>query len=130
MSTIDELRRERAQLREQNAAIGDDQRRELEHRIARLERRLYEAGPDHRRWMRLHRMVEPQFTASVDAQKPVFEFVRMILTTSLVVAVTVFVANQPASADDTLFSNALWAIGFIGLAGMNVLLILGSLGVA
>lgn len=126
MATVDELKSELNRLLEQKEETEGDKRRKLESQIATLQRRLYEAGPHHARWLRLQKRVEPRFVATVDGWKPLFEFVRMILTSSVVVAVTILVAYRAPTDTDDWFTTATWGISLAGLVLMCLLLLVGS----
>jgi len=130
MATIDELKRELEQLRAQNSSLHGDQLVENEAAIRRVQRELYEAGPHHAKWVRLRGHAQPHFITAIDTEKPVFEFVRMILTAALVVAVTIFFGHQVPTAVDGWFWAVIWSLAMLGLIGMCGILLFGTFNVA
>lgn len=67
--------------------LSDDQKRQLEDE---QRRRAFRSGPHYVRWQRLERIQQARFKRSVDDNKVFFDFLRMVLTTGLLIGLITF----------------------------------------
>lgn len=130
MSSIGELKQELEQLRAKKHDLDGDKLQEIEAEIRRAQRKIYEAGPHHSKWVRLQARTRAEFVAAIDAEKPKFEFVRMILTSAVLIAVTIFFWHQMPTAADGWIWALIWSVSMLGLLGLSAIVLRGAYDVA
>lgn len=88
----------------------EEERRRIEAR------RKYEAGPDFAMWRRYRARQRDMFVGEVDRHKPAFDFVRMVLTTAVVIAIGIYFVGRPAEESfDHPVERGFIYLGYIGL---------------
>lgn len=100
-----------------NQSLTEEQRRQRERDD---KHRAYLASADYSKWSRLERRQHTAFKSTVDGSKPFFDFLRMVLTTSLLVGIVGFAfARSPLDENgDHLFP--VWAIPMMFLAALSI----------